>query len=121
MATGGSCGRCVARESRPPGARIVAWLREPLRNAVTLPGRWVVKPAARLAGPPARRPGGLGWSGSPCLAGCFEPEFEDRGLAHLELLYLARDGHGEVTGEPDVTRDLMVRDLATAVLPDMIS
>src|SRR5258708_31882828 len=63
---------------------------------------------------PPRR-GGLG------LAGLLETKLGDRCLAHFELLHLARDRHRELGGEPDVPRDLVVRDLALAVLPDLLS
>src|SRR5690242_18775961 len=67
---------------------------------------------------PARRPDpGAGLRG-PDVAGFGQVELGDGGFAHLELLDLPGDRHRELGGEPDVARDLVVRDLALAVLPD---
>src|SRR5215469_15167701 len=59
-------------------------------------------------------------SSGASLARILQAEFLDRSRAHLELLHLAGHGHREVRGEPDVPRDLVMRDLAGAELADLL-
>src|SRR6266571_1222425 len=75
-----------------------------------------------LTGLPAGGPGAgaHGRSGGLCACGIPEVEFGHGHLAHLVLLHLAGDGHRELAGEPQVTRDLVVRDLAGAELAHLL-
>src|SRR6185437_4957639 len=54
------------------------------------------------------------------LAGGSQAKLVDGRFPHLELLPLTCDGHREVATEPDIARDLEVRDLALAVRPDRV-
>ena len=57
-----------------------------------------------------------------CVLGCRdigEPQHADGGLAHLDLADLAACRHREVLDDPNVTRDLVVGQLAVGELPDV--
>src|SRR5579884_914859 len=69
------------------------------RPSMRPPRRWRIRPLGRLH--PGRR---------------LKAELAHRLLPHLELLDLAGDGHGELSHELDVARDLVVGDPAFAVL-----
>src|ERR1700749_2281217 len=75
------------------------------------------KSSTRSSRSPSSGPSALGGRDR---RGLVEPEFLHRGLAHLELLDLARDGHRERVDELDVTGDLVTGDLRATELADLL-
>src|SRR5690606_3706453 len=63
------------------------------------------------------------WSAWPVQGACsaedLSPQIDDHGLAHDELLDLARHRHRELLDEADVARHLVVGDTAAAVIADV--
>src|SRR4051794_39670308 len=49
-----------------------------------------------------------------------EPQLPGRGLAHLDLADLARDGHRELVDDLDVAGDLVVGELSGAEVPQRL-
>src|SRR3954469_1340003 len=81
---------------------------------VTSSAKGIFDVRSALACSAPSRSGGAGG----CRA--LETEALDRHLSHLELLDLAGDRHGELVDDQHVTRHLEVRELAAAVVPDVV-
>src|SRR5215472_6587699 len=93
-----NCQQAARRVSSPGGVRIVATVSHRRYAQATL----------------GRSLGGLD------AGGVAETEFGHADLAHLELLHLSGHGQREIAGDPQIARDLVVRDLSGAELPQLL-